>query len=412
MTSNEKISKKFSSRAAAETAKTLEILRIRPDYSQSYEYFLKLAEDATPEAAEARTGRRAFLLLCVQVPLQLIHAAGFHPFKIFCGSNAACGAAAHGLPAIMCPMIRSVLGAAKLGSIGHSRSWILPTTCDWVVKFPEMLTNSGAADSHSAIHWVELPHLKDGNEGQDRWLDEIYRLRKFLEAKGGSFKRNALRESMKVYHDACRSLMRLAALRSEGRLSSVWFMLMAGTFFCDSPRDWTRAADAAAEAARDSRPSAGARVFLAGSPIFFPNFKLPFLLEETGLDAVDDDLCSSRRIFPSLAATSDSSDFGMTRALARCYHQGCICPTFIGNDRRMGSILASAERSPFRGVIFHVLKGCHPYDLESVGIEAKLKERGLKFLRLETDYSAEDSGNLLTRLEAFRNTLGGGWYGG
>ena len=56
-------------------------------------------------------------------------------------------------------------------------------------------------------------------------------------------------------------------------------------------------------------------------------------------------------------------------------------------------------------MIFHVLKGCHPYDMESCLLEAPIKAKGLKFLRLETDYTAEDSRNLLTRIEAFQQTL-------
>jgi benzoyl-CoA reductase/2-hydroxyglutaryl-CoA dehydratase subunit BcrC/BadD/HgdB len=52
-----------------------------------------------------------------------------------------------------------------------------------------------------------------------------------------------------------------------------------------------------------------------------------------------------------------------------------------------------------------VLKGCHPYDMESCLLEDPITRRGLKFLRLETDYTAEDGRNLLTRIEAFRQTL-------
>jgi benzoyl-CoA reductase/2-hydroxyglutaryl-CoA dehydratase subunit BcrC/BadD/HgdB len=92
-------------------------------------------------------------------------------------------------------------------------------------------------------------------------------------------------------------------------------------------------------------------------------------------------------------------------ALAQRYHMGCLCPTFIDNDRRINNILGRLGGDDFGGVVFHVLKGCHPYDIESCGLEGSLKEHGLKFIRLETDYASEDSSNLLTRAEAFRNTM-------
>jgi benzoyl-CoA reductase/2-hydroxyglutaryl-CoA dehydratase subunit BcrC/BadD/HgdB len=68
--------------------------------------------------------------------------------------------------------------------------------------------------------------------------------------------------------------------------------------------------------------------------------------------------------------------------------------------------LEALPGTEFKGVVFHVLKGCHPYDLESFGLEMPLKEAGLRFLRVETDYTSEDVQNILTRLEAFSRTLG------
>ena len=155
----------------------------------------------------------------------------------------------------------------------------------------------------------------------------------------------------------------------------------------------------------ENKTASQGRVFLAGSPIFFPNFKLPDLLEEAGLYVVGDDLCSSERLFPGGVKYKDNSEFGVMSALAQRYHQGCLCPTFADNDRRVNNILGAVGADAFDGVVFHVLKGCHPYDLESFSLEPVLKERGLKFIRLETDYSAEDNQNLLTRLEAFRHNL-------
>jgi len=174
-------------------------------------------------------------------------------------------------------------------------------------------------------------------------------------------------------------------------------------FFYDAPEKWTEAAEKVHGTAVAVSP---VRIFLAGSPIFFPNFKVPMLLEEAGLFVAADDLCSSERILPGAVATDDASLFGLMNALAQRYHQSCLCPTFIDNDRRINSIIGRRNTSGFSGVVFHVLKGCHPYDLESYSIENLLKKENLKFIRIETDYSREDSQNLLTRLEAYRQTLG------
>lgn len=59
------------------------------------------------------------------------------------------------------------------------------------------------------------------------------------------------------------------------------------------------------------------------------------------------------------------------------------------------------------GVIYHVLKGCHLYDLEERHINKILGEKGIPRIRIETDYSPEDKGQIQTRLEAFLEILQG-----
>ncbi len=71
----------------------------------------------------------------------------------------------------------------------------------------------------------------------------------------------------------------------------------------------------------------------------------------------------------------------------------------------MNSMLNTLQKNTIKGILFHVLKGCHPFDIESVLMERKLKEEGFKFIKIETDYVEEDAQNIVTRLEAFKQTL-------
>ena len=404
---NDRLLKKISERREAEVKKTLDSMRSRSDYSPCYNYFLGLAAGCLMDDKDLseKTGRGVVNLLCIQAPIELIHAAGFHPFKVFCGAQSTLLAAPSDLPALMCPMLKSVLGSMRMKTDDPKALWVLPTTCDWVVKFPEMSRNLGTTQAQ--LHWMELPHLKDGTRGQEHWLDEVYGLKTFLEEHGGVVDKKSLSKSVAVYQRAWQAMVRLAEMRSRGLISSVWFMLMTNMFFYDAVERWTEAAERVLGTSETSRTGVGpsARVFLAGSPIFFPNFKVPMLLEEAELFVVADDLCSSERIFPGAVAVGDTSLFGLISALAQRYHQGCLCPTFIDNDRRVNNILGRKSYSDFDGVVFHVLKGCHPYDLEGYGIESFLKKECLKFMRIETDYTQEDGQNLLTRLEAYRQTL-------
>lgn len=458
----ERISK-LAEKLKKEESREVEALRGSLPRSE-YAYFVELLEGGLSQAAlAARTGKPIVNLLCVQAPLELIHAAGFLPFKRFSGSYSAASIAA-GLPALMCPMLQSLLALMLINAEEGAGIWALPTTCDWIVKFPELL---GAKGIRPAVHWVELPHLKETPRGEVLWREAVFQFKKFLEDESGQkIRREVLRDSILVYNRAGEALALLEKQRSKGRVPFVWFLAVTNSFFLDAPERWTeavmalvRALEAAGDqaaagadggaaaaaasaahpahdqaahdqaagdpqsaasgaaapdgaahdqAARDQSARTQTGVFLAGSPVFFPGWKIPRLLEEAGLDVRGDDLCSSGRIFPGAVDLSDESLAGLTMALAERYHHGCICPTFADNDRRINNIFSQTRASGLRAVIYHVLKGCHPCDIESCTLEAQLKANGCRFLRLETGYSAEDSRNLLTRLEAFKQSLEGG----
>jgi benzoyl-CoA reductase/2-hydroxyglutaryl-CoA dehydratase subunit BcrC/BadD/HgdB len=392
--------RKAGDRVQSEIVREIECLHNRPDYLPGYDYFIDLlAGGIEPGALEKRTGKPALNLLCVQAPLELIHAAGFLPFRIFSGSYAADALGSSGrMPALTCPMLRAVRGFFRLNDSFNGQPWVLPTTCDWIVKLPQMLRMENPLFAQR-FHWLELPHLKDGAAARDRWLTEIFGLKKFLEQTAGiKIDRKRLAASIAVYNRAWEALTQLEERRSAGAVPFVWFLVIANSFFLDAPERWTTAVNALLPALPDGNRS-GRRVFFAGSPVYFPNFKIPLLLEEAGLTVTGDDLCSSGRIFPGGIKTEGASEYEMIETLAGRYHEGCLCPTFTDNDRRINSILGNAGN--FEGVVFHVLKGCHPYDIESCLLEESIMRRGLKFLRLETDYTAEDSRNLLTRIEAF-----------
>jgi benzoyl-CoA reductase/2-hydroxyglutaryl-CoA dehydratase subunit BcrC/BadD/HgdB len=53
------------------------------------------------------------------------------------------------------------------------------------------------------------------------------------------------------------------------------------------------------------------------------------------------------------------------------------------------------------GVVQYILQYCHTYNVEAINIASALKKENIPNIKIETDYSEEDSGQLKTRLEAF-----------
>jgi benzoyl-CoA reductase/2-hydroxyglutaryl-CoA dehydratase subunit BcrC/BadD/HgdB len=372
-------------------------------------YFLSLLREGR-EGLFSNSEHKLAAILCLPAPMELFYAFGYKPFKIQAFGSSSVKLASPYLPAVMCPMLRSALGiliAEKALADLPFYLWVFPTTCDWTLKFPRMAEMCGI-DFKARSFRLDFPHLKERPLSQKNWQEEINRLCAFLmEAKGLSkFPIKELRRSVRIVQRATEALHRLSESQKLGKISPLMAQSIRDSFFLADPVTWTFNLNLTLSILDKNPPKTPkAPVFLAGSPFSFPDYKLLKLMEETGLTVVLDDLCSSQRLLPGPAPFEDGSAPALLKTLAQRYREGCLCPTFANNDRRINSILNPNRKKYFKGVVFNVLKGCHPYDLESLSLEREIKSAGLRFLKIESDITGEDGQNLLVRLEAFRESI-------
>ncbi len=389
---------------AAEYTTEIASLRSRNDYLDEYDYFLELiALFPYQERFRERLGKPLVGLTCLQAPPELVAALGFHPYRLCAHAASKQRLASPRLPALACPLLKSTLGSFIVDESPERlcELIIVPATCDWMAKLPEM------ADAQAPrFHVMELPRIRESERGQRHWLEEVRHLKLILERLAGkSLSRKALLRSMKIRAGAWDAFVRLMDARTRNLISGTWSAVIAHAFLAGDAKAWTEQVLHLLPVLEEHPPLTGARVFLAGSPIFFPNLKMPLLIEEAGMHIAGDELCSSERIMAGPALGKDRSEEGLLRALAEQHHLGCTCPTFTDNSRRFNNLLETLRQRKIQGVIYHVLKGCHPYDMESYRYEKAIKDQGFQFIRIETDCSREDGKNLLVRLEAFRDLL-------
>ena len=75
------------------------------------------------------------------------------------------------------------------------------------------------------------------------------------------------------------------------------------------------------------------------------------------------------------------------------------------NDGRMDNTLAMCEKYLVVGVVESVLQACHTFNREEVRMQRAYKQAGVPYMKLETDYSTNDAGQVETRLGAFIEML-------
>jgi benzoyl-CoA reductase/2-hydroxyglutaryl-CoA dehydratase subunit BcrC/BadD/HgdB len=81
------------------------------------------------------------------------------------------------------------------------------------------------------------------------------------------------------------------------------------------------------------------------------------------------------------------------------------CACFTPNKGRSDDVVRMAKDLGADGVIDYTLQFCGLYEMESNAIEKAVRDAGLPVLKITTDYSMEDVGQLSTRVEAFLEML-------
>ena len=152
----------------------------------------------------------------------------------------------------------------------------------------------------------------------------------------------------------------------------------------------------------DNRPW----VMTVGSPVIFPNEKLPMLLEASGLflaGRIDGLSVQMNMPTPSLRRFDTVQSILLRMAGDRLPKE--TSGAWTVNDGLLSETEERLKRMPIDGIVYHVLKGQIEYDFELPRVEEIAAEYGVPVFRLETDYQQQDVEQLRIRMEAFSEML-------
>lgn len=146
------------------------------------------------------------------------------------------------------------------------------------------------------------------------------------------------------------------------------------------------------------------RILISGTPMTVPNWKLHHIIETSGAVVVGEESCTGTRYFSELVEADSGSVNNQIKNLAERYlHINCAC--FTPNVERPEDVVRLAKEYKADGVVYYVLQFCHEFNIEFTKVERALKYEGIPVVKIETDYSQSDTGQLKTRLETFIEIL-------
>jgi benzoyl-CoA reductase/2-hydroxyglutaryl-CoA dehydratase subunit BcrC/BadD/HgdB len=359
------------------------------------------------ELLEAKkAGRKVIGTFCLYVPEEIVLAADGVCVGLCAGADIGTEQAERILPRNTCALIKSFFGfkLARLCPYVESCDLIIgETTCDGKTKAYELF--SELAD----VFVIEVPNTK-GDAGRALWRSEIGRLKtRIEELTGKTITAERLREAIGVVNAKRKALHRLSALRqaNPAPISGRDALLINQVQFYDDPVRFTQKVnelcdelDERVRRGEGVAPKDAPRVLVSGCPMAIPNWKLPFIIEKNGAVIVGEESCVGERGTRNLVEETGGSVDDMLDRIADRYFK-IDCAVFTPNSERMEHVRGMSEAYGADGVVHYALQFCTPYTMEAQRVERTLKEREIPMLRLETDYSMEDFGQLETRVQAF-----------
>jgi len=360
------------------------------------------------ELLDARkAGRKVIGSYCVYVPEELILSVNGVSVGLCAGAEFATDEAEKYVPRNTCSLIKSAFGF-KLGRVcpylESSDMVVGENTCDGKKKAYESLSKI-----IGNLYVMDLPQMKS-DSGKALLRAEYKKFTAAIEKLSGNrVTVESLKKAIAIVNAKRRAVQRLSKLRKADPepISGLDALLINQIFFYDDPEHFTASVNALCDELDERigkkhsvRAGKTPRILVSGCPMAVPNWKVPWIIESSGAVIVGEESCVGERGTRNLTKDSgDTVDVLLDNIVDRYFQVDCAI--FTPNTDRLSHIREMAGNYRADGIIHYGLQFCQPYLMESITVEKELEDSGVPVLRLETDYSQEDAGQIKTRIDAF-----------
>ncbi|MEW6068290.1 MAG: double-cubane-cluster-containing anaerobic reductase [Nitrospirota bacterium] len=359
-----------------------------------------------------KEGRKVIGTFCVYVPEELILAVDGVCIGLCAGAEIGSEEAEKYIPMNTCALIKAFMGFKLAGLCPYVQTTDLivgETTCDGKKKAYEIFDKIT-----KKVFVMEVPNKKSA-DGIALWRNEVKGFaKKIEELSGKTISLEKLKEGTRIVNQKRKALQRLSNLRASdpSPISGLDALLVNQVSFYDDPVRFTikvnELCDELADRVKSNKgvlEKGSPRILVSGSPMAIPNWKLHAIIEGSGATVVGEESCVGERNFKALLDENFSSlDEGFQKIADRYMSINCAC--FTPNNERLKDIEDMAKSLRADGIIHYAIQFCTPYMMEAYKAKELAGNIGIPFLRIETDYSMEDMGQLKTRIEAFFEMIG------
>ena len=353
------------------------------------------------------------IVLGNDIPAELLYAVCDHPFYILGGSLGTAHWADELTPRDTDPFSRSTLGWLINPDFDITKNALIvtATSSDSRRKLISVLQSTGRQ-----VAAMDVPPMNNTSNAIHYYKDQMVMLAEKIgkhmhkHLTGGNLRR-AVRKVTRAHRQWQRFTS--TAYAAKGFITDEAILLVTQClYFADSPDEWmlhTAALTEELEALnkrfmlnQKSQPN----VLILGSPVVFPNYKVPQLIASANMRiaAVADSLSLEAALSVKRGGRMISADRILDQ-IAQDHLQATSSGARVNNEGLYSYFLHLVNQLHPDGIVCHILKGQIEYDFELPYIEKAAEELDIPVFRLETDYQYQDMEQLRIRMEAFGEML-------
>ncbi|GFO70394.1 2-hydroxyglutaryl-CoA dehydratase [Geomonas limicola] len=349
-------------------------------------------------------GARVVGAYCSYAPVEVIWAMGGVPAVLCAFSNASIPKAEETLPVNLCPLIKSSYGFIELKTCPFfevTDAVVGETTCDGKKKMFELISEK------RPLHVLDLPQCPTNEGAVDYWRHSINGFKKFLEEKFGTvIDEEAIEEAIKHTNRKNALVEQILGFGAHRPAVITWqemydvtsyAMVTGGSEAISKLEEIVAKLTERRDKGIHTSAAGAKRVLVTGCPVGGDVLKVLKLVDEEGAAIVGLDSCTGLKAF---AGRIEEGTGDPLRAIATRYLKiPCACMT--PNTGRMEVLDEQVDLLKPDLVIDLVLQSCHTFNVEAVKVESLVRgELGTNYLKIVTDFSSQDIGQLKTRIGA------------
>jgi benzoyl-CoA reductase subunit C len=354
-------------------------------------------------------GRKIVGCMPMQIPEEIVHAAGALPVVIPEGDGSVTVASKH-IQYFFCGYARSVIDSVLKGKWDCLDGLVTQDTCHTMRPLFDIIE---ANRPFSYMRRVFMPVAVAKKQARPFLLGELERFRasmgKFV---GKEIDDASLQTSIGIYNENRDLMTSLYDLRRRRpgllTLREMVDVTLAGMLMPKEEHNaLLRKLLTALAERKPPIPDVNNRVrlVLTGSLCEAPPPELLALVEDLGGVVVDDDLYTGSRYFVTRVPSIPNPIEGLAEAYL---HMAAPCPTRIYPEMRLGPYLVDmVKRAEAKGLIIILVKYCEAHDYTYPHMRRHLDPAGIPYLMIKTEHETSSVEQMKTRLQAFFEIIRG-----